>query len=119
MTTHRGMSGCLRQAIVDAKLEHKLSTSCFSTLYNNKQGSNKRYFKWQAALEKPLSPVEQKRYLTALDKLLSEFDLVRTHKSFGYGIHIWCDIGDSAKVDSLKVKAKALGYRLVKLPTGK
>ena len=115
----KGMSGCLRQAVVDAGLQKRFNVD-HGKLYNDKQGLTKRRFKWCESLRSDLTEKEEEKYLAALDKRLLSYNLKRTQESitydsyFGDDITIWCDINETGQIEDLRQKADKLGYKLVK-----
>jgi len=119
----RGMTGALRQAVVDAGLEDKIRTHN-STIYNDKQTARKydRRFNWEWCLVKRLTNAEWNLFLKQVDENLKPYDLtiVEAEKSgpsdrYKGSIYIYVKSGVVTNVEELRKKAKELGYRLVKI----
>ena len=70
MSKFRGMTGCFRQAVVDAGLEKKIEVN-YTTIYNDKQPANERRFNWERCVVKKLTKKEEER-LAVLQKDLGE-----------------------------------------------
>jgi len=113
----RGMSGCLRQAVLDAGLEKKIEVYD-NTIYNDKYPNNERRFKWTRSVQKNVSKKEQKKYKKIVTELLAEHDLIVTEVSiwtYTGEITIYAKMGVDTKVENMRVKARELGYKLVKI----
>ena len=115
---YRGMSGCLRQAAVDAGVEKKFNLGPGnSMLYNDKQGDGSRRFNWQNGQKTRMTKPETKKYLAALDKLLEQHNLKVSKSDLNHDRNpmIWCKINEDGQIAALKEKAASYGYRLVKM----
>ena len=118
----KGMSGCLKQAVIDCGLEGKMNTEK-TTIYNDKQTAIKyqRRFNWEFAIKQgeKLTAAEWEAWRKRVAELLLEHRLIvldgdEGALNIGRTILLYCRNDDTLKVDELKVQAEKLGYRLVK-----
>jgi len=112
----KGMSGCLRQAAVDANLTKKIAVNK-TTIYNDKQPNGSRRFHWEGCMSKnDICESDLEDFRLALIPLFKEHGLSIDKIDRGWrSIYVWVLPSQEVKIEDVRSAAKKLGYRLVKI----